>query len=53
LEIATYGSDSGFFLFHLCADGSGTDTWHQTLDDAFHQAEFEFKVSRDEWHDCE
>ena len=29
--------------------GHGTDTWHQSLDDAMHQAEWEFGVARDEW----
>ncbi len=46
LEIATYEPDSGFYLLHVCADGRGTDTWHETLDDAFHQAAFEFGVTR-------
>jgi len=50
LEIATDGS--GFYLFHVCADGSGTDTWHQTLQDALHQAEHEFNVGLNEWHEC-
>ena len=34
LEIARFGQDSGYYLLHICADGSGTDTWHQTLEDA-------------------
>lgn len=34
---------------HFCADGSGTDTWHETLEDAFHQAEWEFGVERSQW----
>ena len=29
--------------------GHGTDTWHLTLDDAFHQAEWEFGVTPEEW----
>lgn len=53
LEIASYGPDQGFYLMHVCADGTGTDTWHETLDDAFHQAEVEFMVSRSEWEDFE
>jgi len=51
LEIATYGTDQGFYLLHICADGTGTDTWHQTLDDALRQAEVEFRVGRSEWRD--
>ena len=41
--------DNGFYLEHLCADGLGTDTWHQTLEDALHQAEWEFGVHPTEW----
>jgi len=29
--------------------GHGTDTWHQTLDDAFDQAQWEFGIAREEW----
>jgi hypothetical protein len=49
LEIATTGQDDGCYLLHICADGSGTDTWHASLDDAFDQAGFEFGVKRLEW----
>lgn len=41
--------DSGYYLEHLCADGLGTDTWHQTLEEAMHQAEWEFGVQPSEW----
>ncbi len=41
--------DSGYYLMHFCADGSGTDTWHETLEDAFHQAEWEVGVERSQW----
>jgi hypothetical protein len=53
LEIVSYGPESGFYLLHLCADGTGTDTWHQTIEEAFEQAAFEFQVSREDWHDGE
>jgi hypothetical protein len=49
LEIVNYGSEAGFYLLHLCADGRGTDTWHETLDDALHQTTFEFGVTSAEW----
>jgi hypothetical protein len=49
LEITTYGEGTGFYLLHICSDGQGTDTWHETLDDVFEQAEFEFGVKRYEW----
>jgi hypothetical protein len=38
---------------HICADGTGTDTWHESLEDAMHQADFEFGVQPDEWLDCD
>jgi hypothetical protein len=49
LEIATFGQ-MGFYLLHVCADGRGTDTFHETLADALDQAKFEFGVERAEWH---
>jgi hypothetical protein len=50
LEIVTHGEDAGVYLLHIGPNGRGTDTWHENPDDAFHQAEFEFGVRRDEWH---
>ncbi|MBO6513232.1 MAG: hypothetical protein JJ974_04630 [Phycisphaerales bacterium] len=42
--------DSGYFLHTLAEDRkSGSDTWHQSLDDAFHQAEYSCGIRRDEW----
>jgi hypothetical protein len=49
LEIAQYPKDSGFYLLHICATGEIADTWHESLEDAMHQAEFEFGVQKDEW----
>ena len=49
LVIARYPGDDGFYLMHVCQDGSGTDTWHQTFDDALHQASYEFEVKPEEW----
>jgi hypothetical protein len=34
---------------YLCENGQGTDTFHLTLDDALHQAEYEFGVRPEEW----
>jgi hypothetical protein len=54
LEIAVpLGGLSEYYLLHICADGSGTDTWHRTLEDALHQAKFEFNIEPSEWRDCE
>ena len=49
LVIAQFSGDSGYYLLHLCENGEGTDTWHQNLDDALHQAEWELGVSPEEW----
>lgn len=49
LEICSTGPTNRFYLMYLPETGPGTDTWHQTLDDAFHQAEWEFGVQREEW----
>jgi len=49
LELANYEGQKGYFLLHICADGTGTDTWHQNLEDALHQAEWEFGVGEHEW----
>ena len=49
LEIAEYPGDSGFYLLHICGDGSIADTHHDSMDEAMHQAEFEFAVQRNEW----
>lgn len=49
LEICSASLASGFYLMYEPETGHGTGTWHQTLDDAFHQAEWEFGVAREEW----
>ena len=49
LEIAAYPGDDGYYLLHICEDGSMADTHHATLDEALHQAEWEFHVQPAEW----
>jgi hypothetical protein len=49
LEVCSMSPAEGFYLMYEPETGHGTDTWHQTLDDAFHQAEWEFGVTREEW----
>jgi hypothetical protein len=49
LEICSTSTGAGFYLMYEPETRHGTDTWHQTLDDAFHQAEWEFGVTRSEW----
>jgi hypothetical protein len=39
-----------FYLFYFDADGRClTDTWHQTLEAAKAQAQFEFEITDEEW----
>jgi hypothetical protein len=49
LEIAHNPGSPGYYLFHICADGQVADTWHESLDDALEQAEWEFGVQPQEW----
>ena len=48
LAICQFDGDDAFYLFACDADwNSVTDTWHQSLDDAKAQAEFEYEgISR-------
>jgi hypothetical protein len=53
-ELRIVERDHGIFLLYLDQDGNEvTDTWHQSLGDAMHQAEFEFSVQPDEWSDAD
>ena len=49
LEICQYEGDDGYYLLYYPEKGSGTDTWHKSVEDAMHQAEFEFNVSASDW----
>jgi hypothetical protein len=43
-------ADGGFYLFGCDAEwNTVTDTWHQTLDDALRQAEFEYDGVGETW----
>lgn len=53
LAITRYLDGSGYYLMHICENHLGTDTWHETLEDALHQAEWEFGVLAEEWTDVE
>jgi hypothetical protein len=51
IDLQIVQKDEGFFLVSHSSHphfGSG-DTWHQTIDDAIAQAEFQFGVKRSEW----
>ena len=49
LEIAQYPADGGFYLLHICGNGAVADTYHESMEEAMHQAEFEFGVQATEW----
>ena len=50
LSIVQYDGDSGFYLFYLDESGKEqTDTYHESIEDAFNQAEFEFGVKKEDW----
>ncbi len=43
-------ADGGFYLFGCNAEwDTVTDTWHETLEDAKHQAEFQYEGVSDSW----
>jgi len=42
--------DGAFFLFRLDPNGHCiADTWHQTLDEAKQQANFEYGIEESDW----
>jgi hypothetical protein len=49
LEIVQVDTESAFYLMYIPKSGPGTDTFHLSLDDAKHQAEWEFGVAENEW----
>jgi hypothetical protein len=43
-------TSSGFYLFRYSATGEfGGDTWHETLEEAKRQAEFEYGIEDPDW----
>jgi hypothetical protein len=52
--LAISQSDDSYYLCYLDEDWDYvTDTWHQSLDDALHQAELEFQGIGDKWQAVE
>ena len=50
LRIVKYPEDQGFYLLYLDAYGQElTDTYHDSLEGAMAQAEFEFQVKPSDW----
>ena len=53
LRIVQYANDGAYYLLYIGPGGHQvTDTWHQTLEDALHQAELEFSVRSGDWSDA-
>ncbi len=51
VSISQYDEDDGFYLLYLDENGIEiTDTYHNSLNDAVSQAEFEFHLKN--WDDC-
>ena len=51
LAICQYPGEDAFYLFGCDADwGTITDTWHQSIEDAKVQAEFEYEGVSLTWH---
>jgi hypothetical protein len=54
LEIVQLPRDSGYYLVYLDEKGAEmNDTWHESLDRAMDQANYEFGLSIDEWERTE
>jgi hypothetical protein len=50
LAICQYEEDGGFSLLRCDSDWTEvTDTWHPTLEEAMHQAEFEYEGVSQTW----
>lgn len=50
LAICRYGNDEGFYLFYCDSDWNVvTDTYHESIEDAKNQAEFEYKDVSNAW----
>ncbi len=50
LAVCRYPDDKGFYLFGCDSEWQCVmDTWHQTLEEAQHQAEFEYEGVTKTW----
>jgi hypothetical protein len=50
LAIAKHSDDSGYYLLYYDETGTElTDTYHDSLEEALHQAILEFQVKPEEW----
>jgi hypothetical protein len=54
LRIMHFENSSGFYLLYYDNNGNElTDTYHDTVEDALKQAEFEFDVKPNEWNNLD
>jgi hypothetical protein len=54
LKVARYTDDDGYYLLYCDASGvEFTDTYHESLEDALAQAEWEFRIQPTEWESLE
>jgi len=49
LQIARYPGEESCYLFHFAKDGEGTDTFHESLEEALDHAEHLYGVDKAEW----
>ena len=50
LAICQYDGETAYYLFGCDSEwNTVTDTWHETLEDAIDQAEFEYEGSKSTW----
>jgi hypothetical protein len=50
LAICKYENGGGYYLFYCNEDWETiTDTWHETMEDAMEQAEFEYTNTKTDW----
>ena len=49
LQIARYPGEESCYLFHFAKDGEGSDTFHESVEEALDHAEYLYGVDKSEW----
>ena len=49
LAIVKLGEDEGYYLLEILEGVEMTDTYHDTIDEAMRQAEFDLKIKPEDW----
>ena len=52
IKLTIAEGDGGFYLFTLLADDWVADTWHESIEEAKHQAEYAYGVKENNWKEC-